>query len=266
MNLNKLRMVSIVQGLLVIAAGILLYLFNTNVLSGSYNGIEYKEIVFSWPMLLVAIGFSMLFSFRSWGGGIAVMLLGGFFLLKKMNVEAMSFITNNGWAIGLILIGFIILWKAIMGSRWKRYWGFYETNRGENDNRCRFKHGKYRVGESGYIDLNYVFGGSVEKLDVPDFKGGEINCVFGGIELDIVDCQLAEGVHFLEINAVFGGIVIYAPIEWNIQIRQNSVFGQFKDNRPKPDFEIDNTTGAPCLIIKASSVFGGGEIKCRNQK
>ena len=263
MKLNRFKMTSIVQGLLVIAAGVLLYLFNTNVLSGAYNGIEYKDIVFSWPMLLVAIGFSLLFSFRNWGGGLTVMLIGGFFLLKKMNIEALNFITDNGWAIALILIGFIILWKSIMGGKRKHCWGVYDTNGCENDNRYRFKHGKHKAGESGYIERNYVFGGSNEKLDIPDFKGGDINCVFGGMELDLADCQLAEGVNFLEINVVFGGVVIYAPIEWNIQLQQSSVLGQFKDSRPQPNFEIDNTNR---LIIKASAVFGGGEIKCRNQK
>jgi len=259
MKLNRFKMISIVQGLLVIAAGVLLYLFNTGVLSGAYNGIEYKDIVFSWQMLLIAIGFSMLFSFRVWVGGLITMLIGGFFLLQKMNVEALRFITDNGWAIALILIGFIILWKSVLGCGRNRCWKYHDADWKHHIS----KPGKHQNGVSGYIERNFVFGGSNEKLDVPDFKGGEINCVFGGIELDVSDSQLAEGTNMLEINTVFGGVVIYAPVEWNIQLHQSSVMGNFKDSRPQPDFAIDDTK---VLIIKASSVFGGGEIKCRKQK
>jgi len=258
MERNKFSMNSIVAGLLVIVAGILLYLFNTGVLSGEYNGIAYKDIVFSWQMLLLAIGFSLLFSFRNWVGGFVLMLVGGFFLLQKMNIEALSFITNNGWAIVLILVGFLILWKAIMGHRGKHWCEYKDEWRKHISD-----HVNCKAGESGYIERNFVFGGANEKLNIPDFKGGDINCVFGGAEIDLSECQLAEGVHTLEINTVFGGIVIFAPIEWNIQLQQTSVFGNFKDSRPKQYLVLDDKK---VLIIRASSVFGGGEIKCSNQK
>ncbi len=259
MERNGFKMTSIVRGLLIIAAGVLLYLFNIGVLP-----IEYKHIVFSWPMLLAAIGFSMFFSARSWVGGLVMMLVGGFFLLQRMHIEGLSFITNNGWAIILVVAGFALVWKAIMGRRWRHHWEYDNKEWKEGMRHCHAnKHRQYGSDEPGFIERNYIFGGSTEKLDIPDLKGGEISCVFGGIELDIVDCQLADGVNILEINTVFGGVVIYAPIEWNIQIQQNAVFGQFADHRPHPDFVINNPK---VLIIKAASVFGGGEIKCRNQK
>jgi predicted membrane protein len=122
-------------------------------------------------------------------------------------------------------------------------------------NRCR-------KNESGYIDRNYVFGGSKEKIDYTGFKGGEVNCVFGGIELNLSDSRLAEGIHTLELNTIFGGIVLFVPLDWNIEIRQTQVFGNFVDNRPKPGFEIsENST----LILQVASVFGGGEIKCKSK-
>jgi len=86
--------------------------------------------------------------------------------------------------------------------------------------------------------------------------------VFGGVELDLSDCRLAEGVGTLEINSVFGGSVLYVPKDWNIEIRKNQVFGGFEDNRPKNNTEIIDKSKT--LIIQASAVFGGGEIKCRN--
>lgn len=249
MERNRIKMISIVQGLLVILAGVLLYLFNVGTLP-----VEYKPIVFSWQMLLIAVGFSCLFSYRGWGFGLITILVGGYFLLQKMDIESLKFITNNGWSIILIILGFIILWHAIMGH------GKFHRNRHIEYKGKRTGKQSYNSTGTGYIQRDLIFSGANEKMDVPDFKGGEINCVFGGIELDLMDCMLAEGVNTLEINTVFGGTVIYAPIEWNIQIHQSSILGQFSDNRPKPDFIIDDSK---VLIIKASSIFGGGEIKCK---
>ena len=112
----------------------------------------------------------------------------------------------------------------------------------------------------GYIERNYVFGGAREKLDMNDFRGGEINCVFGGLELDLTDAKLAEGVHYLEINNVFGGMVLYVPVDWKIEIRQTRFFGNFVDSRPKPNFTVDEKC---VLLLEVNAVFGGGEIKVK---
>ena len=253
MKQNGIKSKFIITGLLVIVAGVLLYLFNAGILEP-----EYKSIVFSWQMLLVALGFNNLFSRRKWPLGIALMLIGGFFLLKKLDIASLFFITQNGWTILLIIIGLIILIYAIFGQTFfsNRIKRFKEKKERHSNNWNRHK------GESGYINLNYVFSGADEKIITDAFKGGDINCVFGGSELDLSECQLVEGISNLEINTVFGGTVIYIPEYWNIEIRQNSIFGNFVDSRPKSGMEIDKSK---TLIIEASSVFGGGEIKCKKQ-
>ncbi len=256
---------SIIVGLLVIVAGVLLYLFNTGILP-----LTYKHIVFSWQMLLVAIGFSFLFSRHKWFTGVILILVGGFFLLPKLDIEGLELVTQNGWAIILVIVGICILLKAAFHRPFYKNPPFghhqehdekYQRKMGKHEEK-NFRKREKRYNESGYIDRNCVFGGTNEKIDCINFKGGEINCVFGGIELDLTDSQLAEGVNYLEVNSVFGGIVLYVPIDWNIEIRQSQVFGNFVDNRPRTSFEInENRT----LILNVSSVFGGGEIKCKTE-
>jgi len=242
-----LKISSVVTGLLVVTAGILLLLFNTDVLEPAY-----KPVVFSWQMLLIAIGFNALFSRSSWGFGLVLMSVGGFFLLQKLDIPRMAFITQNGWTILLIIIGLIILFHAIF----KRH--SFSCCSGGFDEKKKWNNCK---NESGYIEYNYVFSGTKEKLTMEVFRGGEINCVFGGVELDFYDCQLPEGVTKLELNTVFGGTILYIPKEWNVEIRGDQVFGNFVDSRPKSNGEIDKSR---TLLIKASSVFGGGEIKSNN--
>ena len=251
MRRNSIKVSSVICGLLFLAAGALLFAFNSGYLLP-----EYKSVVFSWPMLSVAIGFVFLFSRDKWLAGIILMLVGGFFLLPKLHIERLEFITQNGWAIALIIVGFIVIYKTIFGKHF-----FYRTEWHCSNKEWHSNDRKQHHDKSGHIDYNCVFTGGKKKLDTKNFRGGEINNVFGGMELDLTDAQMAEGVHFLEINSVFGGIVLYLPIEWNVEIRQSSqVFGSFVDNRPKPGFEVDEKR---TLIIEANAVFGGGEIKCK---
>jgi predicted membrane protein len=157
------------------------------------------------------------------------------------------------------------LCKAVFGRRSWHGCGVYV-----GEGRCKrsdYKPGKRewvgyqdKKGEGGYIERNYVFGGGSEKSDVKDFRGGEINCVFGEINLDLSDAQLAEGTHVLEINNVFGGSVITVPADWYLEIKRHEVFGRFSDNRPRAGFEIEENKK---LVLVVSSVFGGGEVRCK---
>ena len=251
MKHSGIKLSSIVFGLLFLAAGVLLFAFNTGLLP-----IVYKDVVFSWPMLFIAIGFVCFFSRRKWVGGIFLMLLGGFFLLPKLHIEGLQFIAQNGLAIGLIVGGVIVICKAIWARSFKHHHKWFWPK-----NEWHHSYGsKNSRNDSGYIVRDCVFGSANEKIDVKNFKGGDIDSVFGSIELDLSEAQLAEGVNYLKIDSVFGSVVLYIPVSWNIEIQTDSVFGQFIDNRPKPEFEVDENR---TLIIKADTVFGGGEIRCK---
>jgi len=255
MRQNRVKLSSIVCGLLFLAAGMALFAFNAGFLPT-----EYKHVVFSWPMLLIAVGFVFFFSRCKWVGGIILMLIGGFFLLPRLQIEGLEFIAQNAWAIGLIVVGVLVISKTI----WSRYLKLqYQCSWSANERRggCRSHSAtKSSKTESGYVIRDCVFGNIKETIDVKNFKGGDIDSVFSSVELDLSEAQLAEGVNRLKVDMVFGNIVIYAPVEWNIEIREDSVFGRFVDNRPKPDLPLDENK---LLIISADSVFGGGEIRSK---
>ncbi len=251
----KLKGNGIIFGLLVIGAGILLILFNMGVLP-----VVYKPIVFSWQMLLIGLGFVGLFSREKFFPGLLLILLGGFLLLPKLGIEELSSLRGNGWAVLLILTGCFIIGNLIFGRRW--HCRNIEHKAKHLERKAQAYHDyftcKTRNNETGYIERNYVFGGSKEKWDTPDFRGGEINCVFGGFELDLSNAHLAEGINTLEVSTVFGGVTLYLPAHWRVEVRETQIFGRFVDKREQPNFEVSENK---VLIIKASSVFGGGEIK-----
>ena len=258
MKRNRIKLSSIICGLLFLTAGVLLFAFNAQ---PPLLPLAYKSVVFSWPMLLVAIGFTSLFSRNSWVFGTVLMLVGGFFLLPKLEIVGLHFVAKNSWAILLIVVGVIVICKTIWGRHsrcWHTKWEWKDKDWQHNHHSHKWQSQK---SESGDIDFTCVFTGGRKKVDTKNFRGGEINNVFGGMELDLSEAQMDEGVHHLEINSVFGGVVIYVPVEWNIEIRQaTQAFGNFVDSRPKPSFEVDENRK---LIIEANAVFGGGEIKCK---
>ena len=249
MNTLKNKLSLIVPALLVIAAGVLLLTYYTGLLP-----YEAKEIIFSWQTLLIVIGLCIvvLNPHTHHGGGVVMMIVGVVFLLPKIPMPGFLPFERNGmalcWALLLILLGIYFLCKALFGK----------PHNHVRHHGCT--HTRIHKGELGYIERNYVFGGGEEVIDSVEFKGGDINCVFGGMELDLSRAQLAPGTQTLEINTVFGGVTVYVPAHWRVEVRPNCVCGSFEDKRRNTSVDVeDNRT----LIIAVSAVFGGGEIRNR---
>jgi predicted membrane protein len=109
------------------------------------------------------------------------------------------------------------------------------------------------------IDDVSIFGGGNKVIYSDNFKGGNITAIFGGSEIDLSNCKLAEGINVLEVIAIFGGSTILVPKNWNVQLQITPLFGGFSNKALKiPNLEIDKSR---TLIVKGVAIFGGGEIK-----
>lgn len=225
-------------GIMVVLAGLLLLGFNTGFLD-----ISYKKIIFSWPMLFIVIGFLQIFN-RKVFGGIVLMLIGGFFILPRLNYVDPHFVTLY-WPLLIVAAGLIIVGKTIVFSKKKSKGIFYSGYTGSEV-------------RNGIIEENNIFSGTKRQFQDMVFRGGEINCIFGGSELDLTGAELGEGINQLEINCIFGGVSLIVPTGWTIQLKKSSIFGDFADKRHPTADHKDNSR---ILIIQASCIFGGGEIK-----
>lgn len=237
-NFNTMK--KVVLGLILALAGALLLGFNFG-----YLPIEYKDIIFSWPMILIALGVVNISSRDNLFLGFLLLAIGGFFLIPKVFLVDLNF-GQIGIPFLLIVIG---LWIAFRKKKPNnREFPFKEPVRCEKNY------------EKGKIEETNVFGGSRVVFDNEEFKGGEINNIFGGSEIDLSGASLAEGENILEINCVFGGVKLIVPQGWNIKLRMDSVMGGFHDKRRSYN-SIDESNRSKILIIKGTAVFGGGEIK-----
>jgi predicted membrane protein len=217
-------------GVILVLVGLFLVLRNTG-----FFPYAIAHIIFSWPMLLVAIGLVItLGSSGSKSSGIIVMAVGAFFLIPHI----FTFDVDMFWPSIFIIIGVTFIATKRRGFN-------SVTTSGV-------------IGDD-YIDYANVFSGGERQIVSENFKGGRISAVFGGMELDLTKAKLAPGRNELEISCVFGGVTFIVPDDWNISITVTPVLGGFNDSRKLiPGRTVDPSRQ---LVIKGAVVFGGGEIK-----
>ncbi len=241
----------VVFALWVIVAGAMLLGFNSGLLP-----MEWRRVFFSWQMLLL-LGAMTEYARGKFVWATVLMAVGGYFIVRRL-APIYPDIASSGmeiafWPILLIIAGVLILGGIILRPRYKRCGGHCHGRRkGDKSD------DGYTSKASGVIDITTVFGGSEQVYLDPVFRGGKISTVFGGVKLDLRRTELSEGETWLQVESVFGGVEIDAPEEWIIEIRNESIFGGFADKRLPP---MNGYTQGRKLIIKASNVFGGGDIK-----
>lgn len=220
-------------------AGLVLVIVG-GVLLSRQLGLDVPEWAITWEMLLITLGvyFGARRSFQP-GGWVVMILVGTVFLLRDFYPEVL--IWHYIWPVAIILVG---LWMILKPKRTKRNWDDWEHWRTEPDS------------SDNAIEVNSVFGGTKRKILSKDFKGGEINTVFGGNDLDLSQADI-NAVATIEANIVFGGVKLIVPAHWQVKSEVDCVFGTVEDKRRDSTTAADNKT----LVLKGSVVFGSIEIK-----
>ncbi len=226
----------LVIGLLITAVGVLYLLDNLDLISFNLG-----NIIFSWPMVFTVIGFIIMINSRNRFFGTALFLVGLFFLLP-MIIPELHYDSDVIWPIIIIVLGLSILLQK--SNLWHG-----------GSSRLR-RNGKY---DTDKIDEIAVFGGGEKTIRSDNFQGGNITSIFGGSEIDLTNCKLADGQQFIDVLAIFGGSTLIVPKDWNVVVDVFPIFGGFskKGNRMF-DTDIDKSR---TLIIKGVVIFGGGEVK-----
>ena len=231
-NTNYAGTSRVLIGVLLILAGVFLVLRNMD-----FFPYFIDHVIFSWQMLLVAIGLVMSVGRADKTAGLIIMAVGGFFLIPLLFNHTFH-IYHMFWPAIFIIIGVIFI-----------------VSRGREWNSVRSK----GVAGNDFIDFVNIFGGGDRQIISNNFRGGKVTCIFGGMELDLTKSQLAPGRNEIEVACVFGGVTVIVPDSWSVSIEVTPVLGGFSDSRKfRPDRTIQQTGE---LILRGAVVFGGGEIK-----
>jgi predicted membrane protein len=237
---NRSGLHGVVFGSLIVAVGLVLLLDNMGI-------IHARDVWRYWPLAIVAFGISRMLEGHApaalvWGGILT--LFGALIFLDTMNIIYFDF--NLVWPLLIIGFGVAFLIRAVHGPRLAA--GLPGVGDLDDDT---------VTDSSG--KLYAIFGGGRRRIDSQQFQGLQIDAVFGGYRIDLRGAKLAGERAIIEVNAVFGGVEIFVPPDWRVNVQGNGVFGAFEDKTmPLPSAPDDKR---PELIVTGAAVFGGVTVR-----
>jgi predicted membrane protein len=215
--------------------GVILIAFGALLLLKNYGVFSVRDVFSFWPILPVIWGCQAIARGRSTFsylvGGMAV-TLGSMKLLDNLGIIDIS--SKIYAPLVLISIGTAFLIYNLRGEPVDKKDGSVVT--------------------SSTIHPMIVFGGAVQRVDSQEFEGGEVLCVFGGVDLDMRKAKMKSEVAIIEVNAIFGGCHLKVPETWSVEIRGTGAFGGYEDKTiaPRPGEGPQQK-----LIVSGNAVFGG---------
>ncbi|MBS1917411.1 MAG: hypothetical protein JST87_14120 [Bacteroidetes bacterium] len=213
----------------------------------------FPDWLFSWPMILIAIGIysGLRHQFRN-PGWIIMIAIGGIFLFDQMNIgfDMHRFIVPTI----IVAVGLTMILRPRRDRGWIRSdWSSWHS---EKKNDPVDPIGKTDYSSEDFFDSTAVFGSSKKRIISKDFKGGDITCFMGGCEIDFSQADIIKPA-VIDMTLVFGGGKIIVPADWQVVIHITPVFGGVEDKRKQPvSINPDKV-----LILKGTCFFGGFEIK-----
>jgi predicted membrane protein len=211
-------------------------------------GVAVPDWLLSWPMILIAIG---LIQWVQHAGkkmsAYVLLLIGGIFLAGKFFPDLN--LGRIAWPLVIIVVGLGLIIRSGFSRRKKEEihtsgmsesFGLSDDNSGED-----------------FLRIQAIFGGVSKSVISKNFKGGQIQCVFGGAELNLERAEL-QGPAVIELNAVFGGIELRVPADWIVRSEITAILGGVEDARPSQEANADSNR---ILVLKGLCAFGGVDIK-----
>jgi len=221
-------------GLILIAIGLVLLLDHMGIISVDH-------LWRFWPLLLIVAGASNVMAPERRLWGIVLIIAGTLLQLNQLGISHFGW--ADFWPIILISIGVLVLW------------GSFEARRRPAVAAPRGGDPRTTLNES------VVFGGIERRITSQDFQGGNVNAVFGGVEIDLSEASMQADEATLEINAIFGGVELRVPATWQVAFRGSPIFGGIADKtRTAREDDPDRPKGKT-LILTGAIIFGGVEIK-----
>ena len=192
-----------------------------------------------WPLILVIGGLASLVSPQGRVKGLVLIVLGTLFELDALGIA--HFRWSSLWPLAIIGAGLVVMWTTLEARR------MVDGKAGDSRN---------------VLNEFALFGGCERRVTSPDFKGGSITAIFGGVEIDLRQANIADDEAELVINAVFGGCEVRVPEAWEIVAHGQGIFGGYVDST-KGYVPTEALGGAPrkVLLLRGVAIFGGVEIK-----
>ena len=231
---NRGPYAGLIPGGIILAIGIVFLL-------DSLGYVQARHLLDFWPVLLIFAGLAKLLDpcRRAWG--VLLMFFGGMLLLNQLGIRHFSW--GEFWPLVLIAVGAMAMWSAFQARKLTE--GLPRTD--QSDPRTT-------------LNESALFGGIQKRLNGKEFRGGQLHAMFGGIEIDMRDADIAGDEAVLYANSIFGGIELRVPETWFVAARGQGVFGGYTDST-RYTGPVDPDKPKKTLIVMGMAVFGGVEIR-----
>ncbi|HEY7335075.1 MAG TPA: DUF5668 domain-containing protein [Bryobacteraceae bacterium] len=230
----------LVMGAIILLVGILFLLENLGF-------VRVTDLWSFWPVILIALGIARLIEGRglgSWIWGATVAGAGIVFLANNLGFFPWN-IWRLIWPALLILAGVLIL----------VYRGFETRVRWAGE----WLHPYTATGSENVLSEYAIFGGVKRRIESGDFEGGEALAIFGGVEIDMHRAFTTREDIQVEVNAIFGGVDLWVPDNWDVSVQGAGILGGFEDKTHHA--AVVEGIKRPRLVIRGSAVFGGVTVK-----
>jgi predicted membrane protein len=242
----------VIGGIFIVIAGSLFL--------GRELGAAIPEWIFSWKMLLIAIGlisgFKHNFRRAFWLVPVAI---GSIYLLCDF-YPALA-IKHLLWPVIVIFLGLVMIFRPkknfryrMHRRRYRRHYRYQHRNYGHHYQ----PHMTEETVNEDRIDTSTFMGAVKKTIISKNFQGGEVSNVLGGTELNLTQADF-EGSITLDVTNVLGGTTLIVPANWEIVSELTSVLGSIDDKRPMSTIPVNERTKK--LILKGTVFMGGIEIK-----
>ena len=190
-----------------------------------------------WTLFIIVPTFIGLVTERDKTGNIIGLIIGLLLLLSCRGLFDFKLIWKLIFPLIFVIIGLSLIFKNNINKEVSEKIKKLNENLSSND---------------GYTA---TFSGQNLNFDGEEFKGSNLNAIFGGIKLDLRKAIINEDI-VINASSIFGGIDIYIPDNCKVKIKSNSIFGGVSNNK-KCNVDDNSYT----IYINASCMFGGVEIK-----
>lgn len=214
----------ILLGALIVLVGLLLLLETTDIYDARF--------LFDYvPSLFVLLGVYAIVrsGFRNLFGPLVIIVAAVAWQLVALDVVAWSEVWQF-WPLFLVIFGL-----SLILSQWRSR----PTVAGESQGSALA-----------------IFGGSDQRSTSKEFAGANLTAMFGGAELDLRDAAVADPPAHVSAVALFGGVTIIVPRDWNVELDVLPILGAATDDRPRREGEHEHVD----LVVSGFAAFGGVEV------
>lgn len=258
----------IVLGVIVIGLGLLFLLDNLGFIDVRYT-------FRFWPTVLIVFGLLKLSQSRSANGyllGGMLVLLGVAWTLKHMGIFYMNW--DLLWPLLIIAAGVAVVSKSLPGAQQRqrrRRFAAQQDGSAAPDAFGQARNGAVsldkdtsdataapgagaQADDDSVIEVTAILGGYVRRVSSQRFRGGDINVIMAGCEIDLRQASI-EGEAVLNVFALCGGVTIKIPPDWSVVLQGTPILGGFEEKTIVPPNQ------AKRLYVTGYAIMGGLEIR-----